>query len=206
MSLTKTIQKAIEKNIDKFVTEIEAKFGVSKTELIEIWANVSKMNIKNKEKKLSPWLQYCKDQRVIIKKNYPEMSFGEISKMIGVQWKQLTPEQKKTYKTDEVKVETKPITEESVVLLDETIIEENNDETIVDDNDETIIEDDMYPTTEKMKEYDEDDLKKMKTSQLKDICKTLLLSKTGKKDELIGRLLNYKNSTTTSPIQSDDDE
>jgi hypothetical protein len=233
MSLTKAIQKSIEKNIDKFVTEIEAKFGVSKTDLINIWKDVSKMNIKNKDKKLSPWLQFCKDQRVIIKKNHPEMSFGDISKMIGLKWKDLTKEQKKTYKSYEDKPE--PVVEESVNLLNETMVvdeetmvveeETHNDETMVvkethideimvveeeTHNDETMVDNDMYPTSEKLKEYDEDDLKKMKISQLKDMCKNMLLSKTGKKEDLVRRLLSYKNSpyynNSPSPVHSDDDD
>lgn len=246
MSLPKTIHKAIEKNIDKFVSEIESKFGVSKKDLMEIWEGVSKMKIKNKNKKLSPWLQFCKDQRIIIKQNNPTVSFGEISKMIGEKWSTMTKEEKTSYN---IKTITSPLVEEeSVDLLiedsvaeihndDESVIDEihNDDQSVIDethnddemmivetyvdqetmiadpseicvdeetmitethnDNDETMTHnDEMSCVSEKLKEYNEADLKKMKTSQLKDMCKILLLSKTGKKEEVVDRLLKYKNT------------
>eukprot|EP00734_Pompholyxophrys_sp_LG126_P000047 Pompholyxophrys_sp_v1_NODE_2_length_20472_cov_5.132586.p12 type:complete len:243 gc:universal NODE_2_length_20472_cov_5.132586:4756-5484(+) len=233
MSLPKTIQKAIEKNIDKFVAEIESKFGVSKKDLMEIWVDVSKMKIKNKNKKLSPWLQFCKDQRIIIKQNNPTVSFGEISKMIGEKWSTMTKEEKTSY--NKKPIITSPIVEEeeSVNLLsdeesvihnddelvdtdneqtkivetyvdEETMVAETHDEetmiaeTRVDDEEKTMIaethNDEMNCVSEKLKGYSETDLKKMKTSQLKDMCKILLLSKTGKKEEVVDRLLKYKNT------------
>lgn len=233
MSLPKTIQKAIEKNIDKFVAEIESKFGVSKKDLMEIWVDVSKMKIKNKNKTLSPWLQFCKDQRIIIKQNNPTVSFGEISKMIGEKWSTMTKEEKTSY--NKKPIITSPIVEEeeSVNLLsdeeesvihndDESVTETHNDDELLDtdheqtkivetyvdeetmiaethvDEEETMIaethNDEMNCVSEKLKGYSETDLKKMKTSQLKDMCKILLLSKTGKKEEVVDRLLKYKNT------------
>lgn len=248
MSLTKAIQKAIEKNIDKFVDEIENKFGVSKTDLMDLWMDISKMKSKNKNKnkKLSPWLQFCKDQRIIIKKNSPETSFGEISKMIGVKWSQMTKEEKKNYnkiveKEEEIVVEdtlkdetvieeTLKDEEDETIIVEETLKEETmiveetlkedeeetmilkddeiikNETMIVIEEDETLKEDEemMSSISEKLKEYNEKDLKKMKTSELKDMCQHLLLSKTGKKGDLVDRLINYKN--TSHPSYSDNEE
>jgi len=238
MSLTKAIQKAIEKNIDKFVDEIENKFGVSKTELMDLWMDISKMKnkTKNKNKKLSPWLQFCKDQRIIIKKNNPEMSFGDISKMIGVKWSDMTKDEKKNYnkiieKEEEI-IKDETMVEEEDMLKDETMIDDDEtmivedeivkddeetmvvDETVKDDeetmvvdetvkDEETMVEENMSSISEKLKEYSEKDLKKMKTSDLKDMCQHLLLSKTGKKGDLVDRLMNYKN---TSHPSYDDEE
>ena len=260
MSLIKAINKAIEKNIDKFVEEIEHKYGVSKTDLLDMWMDISKMKMKtqNKNKKLSPWLQFCKDQRIIMKKNHPEMSFGEISKMIGFEWSKMTKDEKNTYKKIE-EPEMKVVEEEEDLMKvvekeeedlmkvvdeeDETMMKVTEEEEdlmkvvdeedvmkvtketmkVVDDEDETMKvvdiveegtvkvaedgiaeeeEDDMNHMSEKLKGYEIHDLKKMKISQLKDMCKGLLLSKTGKKEDLVARLINYKNS----PSHSDSDD
>jgi hypothetical protein len=92
----KNIHKTIEKNIIIFTSEISEKFGMNQDELLEMWTSVSKMKIKTnpskieKKKTKSPWLQFCKDQRTIIKKENPKLPFGDISKLIGKKWKTMT--------------------------------------------------------------------------------------------------------------------
>jgi hypothetical protein len=165
MSLTKTINKSIEKSIISFTQEVAQKYGVSQDDLLEIWSNISKMKMKTidkKKKKLSPWLKFCKDERIRIKKEDSSIPFGQISKMIGDLWKNMSDEDKKNYGQDED-------------VSTDTEVEADDDQSITSiDN------------------WTENDLKKMKISKLRSLCENVQLSKTGKKEVLIDRLLKCK--------------
>ncbi len=177
MSLTKTINKSIEKTIVSFTQEISEKYGMSQDELLEIWSNISKMKMKTteKKKKLSPWLKFCKNERVRIKKQDPSIPFGKISKMIGDLWKTMSDEDKKNYGKDDTTIE------DTSTKIDVT--EDNN-----------------------MNNWNEQKLKKMKISELRTLCENIQLSKTGKKEVLIVRLLNCKKMSSHEKSDDEDDE
>jgi hypothetical protein len=180
MSLTKTINKSIEKTIVSFTQEISEKYGMSQDELLEIWSNISKMKMKTteKKKKLSPWLKFCKNERVRIKKQDPSIPFGQISKMIGDIWKTMSDEDKKNYGQDDTTIE-----ETSSTTITKIDAEDNN-----------------------MNNWNEQKLKKMKISELRSLCENIQLSKTGKKEVLIVRLLNCKKMSSHEKSDDDDDD
>ena len=185
MSLTKIINKSIEKSIVSFTQEISEKYGMSQDDLLEMWSNVSKMKMKmktidKKKKKLSPWLKFCKNERVRIKKEDSTIPFGKISKMIGDLWKQMSDEDKKNYGKDEENEE-----------------EESTSDTEVEKTDveEVVVNDWTFKK-----------LKKMKISELRKLCESVALSKTGKKEILIERLLNCKKMSKHTHNEDSENE
>jgi len=98
MNLLKTINKSIEKSIIEFTKEIADKFELSQDELLEMWSVVSSMKVKTTTtKKLSPWLQFCKIERLRLKTEHPELTFGQISKKIGENWSAMSGSQRQEY-------------------------------------------------------------------------------------------------------------
>ena len=50
---------------------------------------------------------FSSEQRETVKKANPEASFGELGKLLGVAWKQLSEEEKAKYKPEKVEKEVK---------------------------------------------------------------------------------------------------
>jgi hypothetical protein len=48
-------------------------------------------------KKKSAFLIYCEEHRDQLKKENPDLSFGEIAKLLGEKWKQLSEDEKEIY-------------------------------------------------------------------------------------------------------------
>ncbi|CAI5476506.1 unnamed protein product [Closterium sp. Yama58-4] len=46
---------------------------------------------------LAPYMFYCKEQREVVKANNPDVSFGELGKILGAQWKELDDKEKRPY-------------------------------------------------------------------------------------------------------------
>ncbi|CAI7782391.1 unnamed protein product [Closterium sp. NIES-54] len=46
---------------------------------------------------LAPYMFYCKEQREVVKSNNPDVSFGELGKILGAQWKELDDKEKRPY-------------------------------------------------------------------------------------------------------------
>eukprot|EP00270_Netrium_digitus_P012059 TRINITY_DN3888_c0_g1_i3.p1 TRINITY_DN3888_c0_g1~~TRINITY_DN3888_c0_g1_i3.p1 ORF type:complete len:112 (+),score=36.95 TRINITY_DN3888_c0_g1_i3:105-440(+) len=46
---------------------------------------------------LAPFMFYCKEQREIVKADNPDVSFGDLGKMLGSNWSQLSEKEKKPY-------------------------------------------------------------------------------------------------------------
>ena len=44
---------------------------------------------------LAPYMFYCKDQREVLKAQNPDVSFGELGKLLGESWKSLSDKEKK---------------------------------------------------------------------------------------------------------------
>eukprot|EP00897_Mesotaenium_endlicherianum_P007519 jgi/Mesen1/6796/ME000035S06175 len=49
------------------------------------------------KKPLAPYMIYCKEQREVVKANNPDVSFGELGKILGSQWSTLEEKEKKPY-------------------------------------------------------------------------------------------------------------
>lgn len=114
----------------KLITSLSEKFNFSQE---EAWLHVSNNTIVQlqkkfkKEKKANNPLSsikkprtsfsfFTKHQRVEIAKKNPKASFGELSKLVSVEWKKLTDKQMKTYKTMEINDKSRYETDKSELL------------------------------------------------------------------------------------------
>ena len=55
----------------------------------------AKKEKKGPKRPLAPYMFYCKEQREIVKQNNPDVSFGELGKILGAQWKDLSEKDKR---------------------------------------------------------------------------------------------------------------
>lgn len=215
MSLLKNINKSIEKTIVQFTKDISDKYGMSQDELIEMWENASKMKtktVKSSSKRMSPWLQFCKNERAQLKSQQPNLKFGEISKLIGEKWSSLSNEDKEKYRSENTNVVV-PSTPTTNTLSATT---NKNDKRRKKDISTTDICSDQTKWTS-------ENLKELTMPKLRDLCESVKLSKTGSKVELIDRLVNCsndpfqtsnvstseitnKNKNDTSDLDSDQEE
>jgi hypothetical protein len=114
----------------KLISSLSEKFNFSQE---EAWSHVSNNTIVQlqkkfkKEKKANNPLSsikkprtsfsfFTKHQRVEIAKKNPKATFGELSKLVSVEWKKLTDKQMKTYKTMELNDKGRYETEKSSLL------------------------------------------------------------------------------------------
>ncbi len=58
---------------------------------------------KKKSHTLSPYMNFCRVHREAVKTGNPEATFGELSKLLGGMWKQMSDAQKEEYKSEESK-------------------------------------------------------------------------------------------------------
>ena len=49
------------------------------------------------KKKISGYMVFCKEQRPILKKESPDMPFGQVGKELGKRWKALSDKEKEQY-------------------------------------------------------------------------------------------------------------
>lgn len=182
----------------QFTKEISEKYGMSQDELIEMWENVSKMkvkSVKSSTKKMSPWLQFCKDERVRLKTEQPSLKFGEISKRIGEKWSAMSKDEKQSYRSTTV-IEN--------VIESETVItpsSENEDSNLGNEKSKKTKRGNVVVTTHTTstnEKWTRENLEKMSISDLKELCESIKLSKTGKKAILIDRLMNCSDETVAS--------
>jgi hypothetical protein len=174
----------------------------------------------NQKKKLSPWLQFSHDQRAALKLSHPSLTFGEISKKISEEWKKLASDEKKNYSSKILAEKYKEMEDaDTDVEADVTDIADEVTTTTNDISSAYVTT--PTPTPEENKEADEggendddfsvvihtsDQLSSMKTKELKEICDRLHLSKTGKKQDLVDRILNCQQSLTASKNKDVPDE
>lgn len=227
MPLMKNIYKSIEKTMMEYTKAIAEKHNLDQDELVEMWGEISKMKMKNAKKKMSPWLQFCKEERIRLKVEFPDMKFGEISKAIGDKWTSMSEEEKTLYK-EKCRME-QPVQEPKPKKTKKT----KKNEVVVPSNDDAVAGGMTRVEGEEMMEgegsrdddvvvpkWTRDNLKKMKIADLRKLCEDVKLSRTGKKDEIIDRLLNsvrYEDgnwtvddnasvSSVVTTSMSDDDE
>jgi hypothetical protein len=51
----------------------------------------------NRQKSPSPYITFCSKMRAVVKKERPDMSFGEVAKELGARWRRLDTETKSAY-------------------------------------------------------------------------------------------------------------
>jgi hypothetical protein len=204
MSLLKNINKCIEKSIVQFTKDISEKYGMSQDELIEMWENVSKMktkSIKSPTKKMSPWLQFCKDERARLKTEQPTLKFGEISKRIGEKWSAMSKDEKQSYCSTTANVNVVNIVDSETVITPSSENEDSNPtndkskKTKRGNNSNGNVTANSSSTNDK---WTRENLEKMSINDLKELCESIKLSKTGKKAILIERLMNCSDDTVGS--------
>jgi len=49
------------------------------------------------KKALAPYMFFCQEQREVVKAENPDITFGEIGKILGAKWKDLSEKEKKPY-------------------------------------------------------------------------------------------------------------
>lgn len=83
------MRKAIHSYIEQFSKEASAEFGLDEKELIELWHDVVKRRPKKekKERAPTPYQIFCASQRPLLKKQNPDMSFGDLNRELGRLWK-----------------------------------------------------------------------------------------------------------------------
>lgn len=144
--MNKAIQAVVDSYIGSFISLLEEKTGMTKEQLVEIWEESQKIQpsgssastassspLRSKKassggsssaKKPSAYLTFCKTMRPRLKAN--GLSFGEIAKELGRMWKEMSQEEKDTYKTttpDKPTQET-PDTDPSPLSVPETPVQE----------------------------------------------------------------------------------
>lgn len=223
MPLMKNIYKSIEKTMMEYTKAVAEKHGLDQDELVEMWGEISKMRMKNAKKKVSPWLQFCKEERIRLKAEFPDMKFGEISKAIGDKWTSMSEEEKELYK-EKCRME-QPVQEPKPKKTKKA---KKNEDTALNGavaGGMTRVEGGGEMTEggeggDDVPKWTRDNLRKMKISDLRKLCEDVKLSRTGKKDDIIDRLLNsvrYEDgnwtiddnasvSSTVGSSMSDDEE
>lgn len=120
MSLMNKITKNVENSLQEYTRILAEKFDLNQDSLLEIWNDMTKMKVRTKDapKKRSAYQAFCAEQRTILKKQNPEISFGEISKITSTRWKALTAEQKAKYATVKKSTTPTPKTKSTPALKD----------------------------------------------------------------------------------------
>jgi hypothetical protein len=90
--LTKLTQNIHNILFDIIISDISNKYNIPQKELVKC------IPFKNKKFKKNAYTIFSSSHRKKIKQLHPEKNFGEISKMVGAKWKQLSDEEKIVYK------------------------------------------------------------------------------------------------------------
>ena len=77
---------------DIIISDLSKKYNIPQKELVKC------IPFKNKKFKKNAYTIFSSSHRKKIKQLHPEKNFGEISKMVGSKWKQLSDEEKQVYK------------------------------------------------------------------------------------------------------------
>lgn len=225
MFLLKTIQKSIEKCVLEYVRMVAEQYELPEDELLAMWTDLTKMRIKtasNGSKRMSPWLQFCKEERIRLKGEEPTLKFGEISKRIGEKWSAMSAEERQAYiqnlpsasneeagdssttsptttgkttvkkkkamnKEEDAKKKKTTTTATTTTTKKVVSSKKQNHDTSVDEiGTNATVAVDTDPSTM----WTRENLEKMKIDDLRELCGEVQLSKSGKKSDLIDRLLN----------------
>lgn len=221
MFLLKNIQKSIEKTVLDYTHAVAEKYGIPQDDLVEMWTEVSKMRIKtasNQSKRMSPWLRFCKEERVKMKTENPELSFGTISKRIGEKWSSMSKEERDTYVASIATPETTNPSPPSSSLAPEkasptpkknaskkTAAKKDNNNAAASTTTVAVVgpasTDDEDGAEADASLWTRENLEKRKIEELRELCSNVQLSKSGKKSDLVHRLLmsiQYSSNGDTS--------
>lgn len=95
-NLCKDLQKVINKTINAYITAVSEKYQLESSELQQLWTEVQGRKKQGKPRQ-NGYINFCKMERSKLKKNKPDMSFGEQGKELGRMWKELSVEEQKKW-------------------------------------------------------------------------------------------------------------
>jgi hypothetical protein len=104
MALLTKLSKNIEAAVLEFTERLADKYNLPQEDLVNLWTDITKMKTKTlgAKKVKSSYQMFANDQRVLLKKENPGMTFGAISAEIGRRWRLLSKEQQIQYKSSEI--------------------------------------------------------------------------------------------------------
>jgi len=185
--MNSAIQKIIKEHNDLLLSQIAEKFSVNPDELNELAESVFNTKLgrtnapRKKREVVSAYLAFCAKTRDSIKKESPEMKFGDVSKRLGEMWGKLTPEEKATYAAV-----TAPTT---------TIATEEEIEDVITENIEEIVNEELPPP---IQEALRQQLEASKISELRKMCKNYGLDTSTQRQEMIQNILAHRATTATA--------
>lgn len=185
-TLVSTLEVVIENYTKILVERIANRFGIPRSELMDMVKGlnqnltmpfmpspqetgpiVSSCPVPVVPKKnVSGYVQFCNARRAQVKSDFPAMTFGEISKELGKIWRELPLDEKEKYNA-------------SVVVAPAA-----SQATLANHNTTTLSSSSSPPP-----------LTEMTLTQLKDICTRYNLKKTGSKDAVSKRIVDYLSSS-----------
>tara|TARA_Y100000114_G_C11704754_1_gene300335 strand:+ start:26 stop:340 length:315 start_codon:yes stop_codon:yes gene_type:complete len=95
-TLSKELNKVIEKTITAYINAVSEKYQLESNELQTLWNEVQGSKKQNKPRK-SGYINFCKVKRPELKKKNPNMSFGDQGKELGKMWKELSENEQKDW-------------------------------------------------------------------------------------------------------------
>jgi hypothetical protein len=189
--MNSAIQKIIKDHNDLLLSQIAEKFSVNPDELNELAESVFNTKLgrtnapRKKREVVSAYLAFCAKTRDSIKKESPEMKFGDVSKRLGEMWGKLTPEEKATYAA--VTAPTTTTTTEDEI--------ENEIEDVITENIEEIVNEELPPP---IQEALRQQLEASKISELRKMCKNYGLDTSTQRQEMIQNILAHRATTTAT--------
>lgn len=108
MAFYQRIKKNIDSSILTFLSQLSEKYDISEDALKEEWKEFSSNKKKNTNKKMSAYQNFCKERRPELKKEHPDISFGQLSKMLGAEWRDMEASKKKEYEVTKNKESDSP--------------------------------------------------------------------------------------------------
>jgi hypothetical protein len=173
----------------------------------------------HKKKKVSAWQVFSKEYRQKVKEADPTATFGEISKRVGEKWASFTAYEKSLYTPtplpdDAVSSESAPMTiappdspdivstprredDDDITNNVKEKEEYHDDASNSDEDSSTQTEDNVEEEgeeQEKGKKVWYEELETLKMTELRHMCEQLNISKTGKKDILIQRIMESSHT------------
>lgn len=100
--------------------------------LTKQWKNSTKPKPKLKKKRKNAYTVFSSKYRSIVKKENSDKKFGEISKIIGKKWNDLTPDEKLTYRNEALKLNQ--ISKNEIEKEEKKMISFTNNENSLEDD------------------------------------------------------------------------
>jgi hypothetical protein len=92
-SLSKDLEKQVNKRMKTFFERVNEKCKVDVKELESVWKEVCGV----KEKKVSNFQNFCKENRQDLKTKHSDWKFGDINRELGKMWGKLSDKQKEKF-------------------------------------------------------------------------------------------------------------